>query len=552
MGLRARALDVRWTPASSRKGMALGLSFKWRCGARLRRDRRRAARRARRPRRDPARGRRGAAPRTIARYVGRDAGRSRARSSAVGWEAPLAGSNAFVVGGGRSASGAADPRERPAPRALAPVRVVPGERARRRLRRRRRHAWPARPGVVIGRTPTVAWGLTNAMLDDADLWSEDVDGTGTRLPRGRRVARPRGRDAGDPAPRARRPWCSACGARTAGPLLSDALPGRDGTGRSRCASCCTRRRATCRRSSARAARARPTTSSAAAEGYGSPAQNLIYATTRGEAGYLFLGRVPVARAGAAPGAAARRDASPRATGSARCRPTTLPRYRIGRDGVVVTANQPTVGPEFPHYLSHLYEPGYRAARIHELLAGRSGLAGRGPRRDPARREEPRGRGVPAGGAAAVRGRDPDRAAARPCRCSTVCSRRRATRAPTPSGPRSSTSPTSGSPRRSSRRALGDDLVHRWMACINLMDEPLLAGVHRPRGPVGEARGPRDDARRGARGGGAGPRRARAVDRRAVGRRPHAHAAARRWRRPRRSERRTRVGPVPDAAAGPTP
>jgi len=98
---------------------------------------------------------------------------------ALGWNAPAAGSNAYVVGGGLSASGkpllANDPHlEMSLPPVWYLASVSGGRYAAVGA------TLPGTPGVAIGRTPTVAWGVTNAMLDDGDLWTEQVDGTGTR------------------------------------------------------------------------------------------------------------------------------------------------------------------------------------------------------------------------------------------------------------------------------------------------------------------------------------------------------------------------------------
>jgi len=47
----------------------------------------------------------------------------------------------------------------------------------------------------------------------------------------------------------------------------------------------------------------------------------------------------------------------------------LPRVTDPENGVIVTANQKIVGPEFPYMLSLDYAPGYRAGRIYDRLAG---------------------------------------------------------------------------------------------------------------------------------------------------------------------------------------
>jgi penicillin amidase len=349
------------------KGMALGLSFKWRCGpvfaaiAEALRERTDAlAAILPRPpgRNDPA----------IARYAAATRGLAGALS-AVGWEAPLAGSNSFVVGGARSASGAPilanDPHlalSLPSVWYLASVSGGPYAAVGATM--------AGVPGVVIGRTPTVAWGLTNVQLDDADLFQEEVDGTGTRY-RVDGVWRDLSVETQEIARRGRGPVMFRLRRTHRGPLLTDALGGAEG----RPLSLRLMLHETVRDMPTflRLGRARTGEDvERAAEGYGTPAQNLIWATSSGEAGYLFLGRVPVR--GPGPHPALPRDGTVSSSDWTGEVPVAqLPRYRIRPEGQIVTANQPTVGPEFPHYLSHLYEPGYRAARIRELLGARTGL-----------------------------------------------------------------------------------------------------------------------------------------------------------------------------------
>ena len=43
---------------------------------------------------------------------------------------------------------------------------------------------PGTPGVVIGRTARLAWAVTNVMLDDHDLFFEQLDERGERVLRG--------------------------------------------------------------------------------------------------------------------------------------------------------------------------------------------------------------------------------------------------------------------------------------------------------------------------------------------------------------------------------
>lgn len=39
---------------------------------------------------------------------------------------------------------------------------------------------PGSPSIVIGKNENLAWGLTNLMLDDCDLFIEQIDATGSK------------------------------------------------------------------------------------------------------------------------------------------------------------------------------------------------------------------------------------------------------------------------------------------------------------------------------------------------------------------------------------
>ncbi len=456
------------------KGMALGLSFKWRSGpvfaaiadALRERTDALAAILPRSPgRRDPG----------IARYVAETRGLAGALS-AVGWEAPLAGSNSFVVGAGRSASGAPilanDPHlalSLPSVWYLASVSGGPYAAVGATM--------AGVPGVVIGRTPTVAWGLTNVQLDDADLFREEVDGTGTRY-RVDGVWRDLRVETQELRRRGRGPVMFRLRRTHRGPLLSDAFAGAEG----RPLSLRLMLHETLRDMPTflRLGRARTAEDvERAAEGYGSPAQNLVFATTEGEAGYRFLGRVPLRPPGPHP--ALPRDGTVSSSDWVGEVPVDeLPRFRIRRDGDVVTANQPTVGPEFPYYLSHLYEPGYRAARIRELLAGRTGLT-------------PRDLAAIQLDAKSLAAEAFRQAVLLPCADAIRASRPPAVplldRLLAASGEEGVDTVGPALLHLTYFRlaekvfapALGEDLVHRWMACVNLMDAPLLEAFTDPAG-----------------------------------------------------------------------
>jgi penicillin amidase len=379
---RRRPLEYRllrlplepWRPLDSilvAKGLALGLSFKWRSSPvfaavaeRLRDDPRALA--AVLP---PVPG---AGALAITRCVAEGLGRALRFVPA----APPTGSNAWLVGGGRTRGGrpivASDPHLELS---------LPGIWYLASLRGSRYRAvgcsLPGLPGVVVGRTPSVAWALTNAMLDDCDLWLEELDATGTRYrvdgrwrSLGRRVHEIRRRGAAPVYATVRRTH--------RGPLLGDAFPDEAtpplslrlalheatpdmeaflGLGRARDVG----------------------EALSALEGYGAPAQNLLVADTAGRAHYRLVGQVPRRALDAHP--ALPRDGTTSASDwQGFAAGAELPHLEVEPRGQVVSANHPPVQGDYPLYLSHLYEPDYRAERIAALLDGRDDLDAEAMRR----------------------------------------------------------------------------------------------------------------------------------------------------------------------------
>lgn len=102
-----------------------------------------------------------------------------------------------------------------------------------------------------------------------------------------------------------------------------------------------------------------------------PSQNVVYADVDGHIGYLLSGHVPVRR----------RPASglpvPGWTGEAAWQRVLgideVPQVLDPPEHLVITANNRVAGDDFPHYIGMDYMNGYRALRLHEILAGRTGL-----------------------------------------------------------------------------------------------------------------------------------------------------------------------------------
>jgi penicillin amidase len=223
---------------------------------------------------------------------------------------------------------------------------------------------PGLPAVVLGHTPHVAWGFTNAMVDDVDYVEEELHGDSSRY----RVAggwaplqvvaetiRVRG---GDPV--GYRRYRTGRGPLLAAPRLApnrayslrwvaqdggaDELAALHGMARAR----------------------EWDEFEAALALFGSPEPNVVYADARGTIAYRLAGRVPRRHRGASPftipGAALAGDPW---TGWLEAR--ALPREVNPARGWIATANNRMVPPDYPHFLSRHYDLPYRARRIGELL-----------------------------------------------------------------------------------------------------------------------------------------------------------------------------------------
>ena len=460
------------------KGMALGLSFKWRTApviaavaaalkdapAHL------AAILPRAPGRgDPA----------VARV--RVTGDALARALAfVGWDARVAGSNAFLVGGARSASGkpilANDPHLELSLPPIWYLASVSGGRYEAVGA-----TMPGVPAVLIGRTPTLAWAVTNGMIDDGDLWAEEVDGNGTRY-RVDGAWRDLEVETHEIRRRGAAPHVFRVRRTHRGPLLSDALPGAAGAALSLRLTL----HDTTRDLQAFLALGRARTAQdveGAALDHGSPVQNLLWATVAGETGYRLMGRVPTRAPSGGDGEfSTPRDGTTSASDWTGAVPAgELPAFRGTPDGAIVSANDPQATGDYPHYLSHLFEPPWRAARIRERLAGRSGLTADDlvdVQMDVVSLgAEAFRRTVILPQAEAVR-------AARPALAAAVDRLLGASAVETAEarGPALQHLVYHHLARRTFSPRLGDDLCRRWLGCTNLVDAALLRAYADPASP----------------------------------------------------------------------
>lgn len=224
---------------------------------------------------------------------------------------------------------------------------------------------PGVPGVVIGHNERIAWGVTNVGPDVQDLYVE--------LPDPRDLRRFRFGDAYEPAEvrreeirvKGREPVALDVTVTRHGPVLTPVLEGTKQILALRWTALEPGRvfDAVYRLNRARDWRE----FREALRDWDVPAQNFVYADVDGHIGYQMPGRIPVRAKGdgALP--------APGWTGEHEWRGFVpfdeLPFRLDPPEGVIVTANQRVVA-SFPYYLGSEWDPGFRAQRIHELLAER--------------------------------------------------------------------------------------------------------------------------------------------------------------------------------------
>lgn len=261
------------------------------------------------------------------------------------------------------------------------------------------------PGVLIGHNDRIAWGLTNLGADVSDLYLEKVrgdryfDGTAWRQLRERRevievaggepvtinvrathhgpllsdrsadllavAARPPLDASGSPAPTV---------ATTPSPSLDPGAAGVPEPAESTPYAVALRWTASQPGRTMDALLAVDRASNwkefrAAAAMFDVPAQNMVYADVEGNIGYQTPGRIPIRQKGKGLWPAPGWDPSYDWQGYIPF--DELPTVLNPSDGVIVSANQPPVGRQYPHSITRTWlSYGYRSQRIVDLLGER--------------------------------------------------------------------------------------------------------------------------------------------------------------------------------------
>jgi penicillin amidase len=245
------------------------------------------------------------------------------------------------------------------------------------------YSFPGMPGVVIGHNANISWGFTNEGADVTDLYLEKIDGE-DYLYNGKEYALTEHKETIDVA--GQDPVTITVRSTRHGPLISDVSSTDKLVGK----------QAPAARSGDPAQGAAPgiqygvalqwtalqpnptmdalfeldraadwTQFRAAAADFTVPAQNLVYADTKGNIGYQAPGRIPVRKNGdgrwPVPGWTDQYDWTGYIPYSA------LPNEYNPSQGYIVTANNAVVGPTYPYTLTTDWDYGYRSQRITQDL-----------------------------------------------------------------------------------------------------------------------------------------------------------------------------------------
>ncbi len=230
---------------------------------------------------------------------------------------------------------------------------------------------PGVPFHLVGHNGRIAWGTTTTHADTVDLFVETDLGDGTyATPDGpqsfsthRETIRVKGGDDVVLDVRESRH----------GPIIGDLLPGAARDGRAIAF------RATALEPVDLTAQAIHKLNRAvdwrsflsALEDFHAPVQNFAYADTGGAIGFVTAGRVPVRESG--DGTLPVDGAGGHGDWKGWIPWQKMPQILAPKQGLIINANNRVVGADYPYLITTHWPDGFRAARIAELLSGRSGL-----------------------------------------------------------------------------------------------------------------------------------------------------------------------------------
>lgn len=223
------------------------------------------------------------------------------------------------------------------------------------------------PFVVVGRNESIAWGVTNAMLDDADFYFEEVDSVSS-------PTRYRSGNAWLPVQRREetlyvkddKPVLLTIYSTERGPIINAIEPSAQFMGQ-----LVSLRWTGFEVTNEPAAfyainKARNWNEFLSAlKTFGVPAQNFVYGDTAGNIGYIMGGIIPVRSFGGVTLPLEGWNATHSWHGFVPF--SENPKTLNPPEGFIVTANNKIAGDAYPYYLSSHWEPPWRARRLWQLL-----------------------------------------------------------------------------------------------------------------------------------------------------------------------------------------
>ncbi len=293
--------------------------------------------------------------------------------SSVGTIAMVSGSNAWVVGGNKSITGKPILSNDPHLLLMFPARwyevhlkaptidvagmTIPGV-----------------PFVVVGRNTAIAWGVTNAMLDDADFYIEEVDSIPSpKMYRGTTEWKKIDIKEDTIYVRNDKSVVFNIYSTERGPIINAVEPGAELMG-----NLVSVRWTGFETSDEVGAFYKINKSTnwneflTALKTFGVPAQNFIYADTNGTIGYVMAGKIPIRNYNGVTLPLEGWNLNHAWKGFVPFEQN--PKMLNPEEGFIITANNKIVSDEYPYYLSSHWEPPWRARRLWSLISRESLLS----------------------------------------------------------------------------------------------------------------------------------------------------------------------------------
>jgi penicillin amidase len=230
-------------------------------------------------------------------------------------------------------------------------------------------SFPGVPGVIVGHNARIAWGVTNVNPDVQDIFLATLDPADPG-----RYLTPTGSEpftvrtetievAGD------QPYTVTVRETADGPVLNDVVDGLGDLPELLTLRWTATDRASGTLDSFLALDRAASWDDflAALSTYGAPSQNFVYADVDGHIGWKIPGTIPI-RADGTPAWLPASTAAGDGAWTGTVPFDELPSLYDPPAGMIVTANNAPVDDGYPYYLGRAWDPGFRAARILELLA----------------------------------------------------------------------------------------------------------------------------------------------------------------------------------------